>query len=60
MNMEERIQTVLASGHHDETIRGATDAISAALIIADKTDVRRTRVQDKNKATFDEHDVNAP
>lgn len=27
-----------------------------ALIIADKTDVRRSRVQEKNKATFDKHD----
>ena len=32
------------------------DAVSAALIIADKTDVRRNRVRDKEKATFDIHD----
>ena len=56
LNIEERIQIVSAIGHHDESTGGATDAISAALIIADKTDVRRSRVRDKNKATFDKHD----
>ena len=35
---------------------GAKDAISAALIIADKTDVRRNRVRNKGKANFDIHD----
>lgn len=30
--------------------------ISAALIIADKTDVRRNRVRQKPKANFDVHD----
>ena len=32
------------------------DVISAALIIADKTDVRRSRVREKERATFDIHD----
>ena len=32
------------------------DPISAALIIGDKTDVRRSRVRKKPKATFDIHD----
>ena len=45
-----------AIGLHDESTGGATDPISAALIIADKTDVRRSRVREKNKATFDKHD----
>ena len=37
--------------------RGARiDVISAALVIADKTDVRRNRVQNPNKAKFDIHD----
>ncbi len=36
--------------------QGATDPVSAALIIADKTDVRRNRVRDKDRATFDIHD----
>lgn len=56
ISIEERIQIVSAIGHHDESTGGAADAISAALIIADKTDVRRSRVREKNKATFDKHD----
>lgn len=52
----DRVQIVSAIGLHDESTGGATDPISAALIIADKTDVRRSRVREKNKATFDKHD----
>lgn len=44
------------SANHDESTGGAVDAISAALIIADKTDVRRSRVRQKPKAAFDIHD----
>ena len=32
------------------------DEVSAALILADKTDVRRNRVQNPNPANFDIHD----
>ena len=32
------------------------NAVAAALILADKTDVRRTRVRNRDKATFDIHD----
>ncbi len=56
LNVEDRILIVSAIGHHDESTGGATDPVSAALIIADKTDVRRSRVREKNKATFDKHD----
>ena len=45
-----------AIGHHDEATGTAVDPVSAALILADKTDVRRNRVQNRNKATFDIHD----
>ena len=45
-----------AIGHHDEDTGTAVDDVSAALILADKTDVRRNRVQNRNKATFDIHD----
>lgn len=45
-----------AIGHHDEKTGTAVDEVSAALILADKTDVRRNRVQNRNKATFDIHD----
>ena len=39
--LEDRIQIASAIGNHDESTGGAVDAISAALILADKTDVRR-------------------
>lgn len=45
-----------AIGNHDESTGGAVDAVSAALILADKTDVRRNRVRNKDKASFDKHD----
>lgn len=47
---------VSAIGNHDEGTGIAANAISAALIIADKTDVRRSRVRNRDKATFDIHD----
>ena len=56
MNIEDRLTIVSAIAHHDESTGGATDVISAALIIADKTDVRRNRVRQKPKASFDVHD----
>ena len=56
MSVEDRITVASAIGHHDESTGGATDVISAALIIADKTDVRRNRVRQKPKASFDIHD----
>ena len=56
LSIEDRITIVSAIGHHDESSGGATDVISAALIIADKTDVRRNRVRQKPKASFDIHD----
>lgn len=56
MDRQDRLTVVSAIAHHDESTGGATDAISAALIIADKTDVRRKRVRQKPKASFDVHD----
>ena len=56
INIESRIKIISAISHHDESTGGATDAISAALIIADKTDVRRDRVREKKKEAFDKHD----
>ena len=53
----EDIMTIAAAiGHHDESTGTAVDPISAALILADKTDVRRNRVQNPVKANFDIHD----
>lgn len=54
--LEDRVTVVSAIGHHDESTGGATDAVSAALIIADKTDVRRNRVREKEFKKFDIHD----
>ena len=41
MTLEERVTIVSAIGNHDESTGSPEDVISAALIIADKTDVRR-------------------
>ena len=56
LSLEDRITIMSAIGNHDESTGGATDPVSAALIIADKTDVRRNRVRDKERAAFDIHD----
>lgn len=56
MSLEDRVLVVSAIGHHDESTGGAVDPISAALILADKTDVRRNRVRTKEKTNFDKHD----
>ncbi len=45
-----------AIGNHDESTAVASNAISAALIIADKTDVRDSRVRNTDFASFDIHD----
>ena len=45
-----------AIGHHDEATGTAVDEVSAALILADKSDVRRNRVQNPYPAKFDAHD----
>ena len=47
---------VSAIGQHDERTGTAVDPVSAALILADKTDVRRNRVRNQVKETFDKHD----
>lgn len=44
-----------AIGNHDEA-GTAIDVVSAALILADKTDVRRNRIQNPMIANFDIHD----
>ena len=47
---------VSAIGHHDESTAFPVNAIAAAVILADKSDVRRSRVRNKDMATFDIHD----
>ena len=56
MPLADRIAVISAIGQHDESTGTSMDPISAALILADKTDVRRNRVRTKDTATFDIHD----
>ena len=49
-----RITTAI--GNHDEGTGVPVDELSAALILADKSDVRRSRVRNDNSADFDIHD----
>ena len=56
MAPEELAVVVSAIGNHDEGTGVPVNAIAAALILADKSDVRRTRVRNQDPATFDIHD----
>jgi hypothetical protein len=56
MPVEERTEIMMAIGNHDENTGSAISDISAALILADKSDVHRDRVVNKNLSTFDIHD----
>ena len=56
MPLKDILVVTTAIGHHDEATGDAVDPVSAALILADKTDVRRNRVQNPVPATFDIHD----
>ena len=56
MPIPDRVQVVSAIANHDESTGVASDPITAALIIADKTDVRRSRVRSKDPILFDIHD----
>ena len=56
MDVDERTEIMMAIGNHDENTGTAISDISAALILADKSDVARSRVSKTNIATFDIHD----
>ncbi|MBR4223207.1 MAG: HD domain-containing protein [Oscillospiraceae bacterium] len=56
MPMEDRVAVVSAIANHDETTGYASDAMTAAIIIADKSDVRRSRVRTRDRSQFDIHD----
>ena len=56
MDAEDIATVVSAIGNHDEGTGVPVDAVSAALILADKSDVRRSRVRNRDKSTFDIHD----
>ena len=53
----DEIATIItAIGNHDEGTGQPVNAVAAALILADKADVRRSRVRNQDKSTFDIHD----
>lgn len=56
MPISERTEILTAIGNHDEETGTAVSDISAALIIADKSDAHRSRVSKRNIASFDIHD----
>ena len=56
MPLADRMIVVSAIGNHDESTGGAKDPVSAAVILADKSDVRRNRVRTTDREKFDIHD----
>ena len=56
MNVQDRTEIMMAIGNHDEQTGTAVSDISAALILADKSDVHRDRVVNTNMSAFDKHD----
>lgn len=53
---EENAKVIAAIGNHDEGTAVPVSAVAAALILADKTDVRRSRVRNQDLPSFDIHD----
>lgn len=49
-------EIICAIGNHDEGTAEPVSPIAAALILADKSDVRRTRVRNQDIPSFDIHD----
>ena len=56
MDAAEIADIVTAIGNHDEGTGQPVNAVAAALILADKSDVRRSRVRNQDPAMFDIHD----
>lgn len=56
MEADEIATVCSAIGNHDEATAYPVNPVAAALILADKTDVRRSRVRTKDPAQFDIHD----
>ena len=53
---EEVAAIIAAIGNHDESTGFPVSPLAAALILADKSDVRRSRVRERDMAFFDIHD----
>ena len=56
MDAQDVAAVITAIGHHDDDTAFPVNAIAAALILADKTDVRRSRVRNRDTIRFDIHD----
>lgn len=56
MDPDDIATVVTAIGNHDESTAFPVNPVAAALIIADKTDVRRSRVRNRSTIQFDIHD----
>ena len=56
MPAEDVATIITAIGNHDEGTGVAVNEVAAALILADKCDVRRSRVRNRDFSTFDIHD----
>lgn len=56
MDVAEIATIISAIGNHDEATAVPVNEVAAALMLADKSDVRRSRVRNTDQATFDIHD----
>ena len=56
MPLEDAAEIMMAIGNHDENSGTAVSTVSAAIILADKSDVHRSRVRNENLSRFDIHD----
>ncbi|NLO35424.1 MAG: HD domain-containing protein [Clostridiaceae bacterium] len=56
MACDEAIMIMMAVANHDEDVGVPVNAIAAALILSDKADVHRSRVTNRDRASFDIHD----
>ena len=56
MDPKEIASVISAIGNHDENTSSPANAMAAAIILADKSDVRRSRVRNREITSFDIHD----
>ena len=56
MSIQDISKIMYAIGNHDESDGTPADPISAALVLADKADIRRSRVRKEDISSFDIHD----
>lgn len=56
VDADEIATIITAIGNHDESTAVPVNEVAAALILADKSDVRYTRVRNRDLASFDIHD----